>query len=214
MTYDEVPHSTASEPTMTLRSITIAFVSLACLQSANAQINAPYDRPAGFGGQFGTVGGGFPVTPLIYPGFGYGGYNPYFYQRSWGGSFGNNSFYDTPIVMAPVAAVAALHPAHLSSFLASQRIAQTATFVKLDTVLTVELPFVGDAWLNGVRQPKPASTHELVGPAMQPGQSKKFAVRATWTRNGITYEYERTIEMQTGDHKGIVVFNGTPLNSK
>ncbi len=199
---------------MTLRMLVTGIVSLAFLPFANAQINAPYDRPAGFGGQFGTVGGGFPVTPVIYPGFGYGGYNPYFYPRSWGGSFGNNSYYDAPIIVAPVAAVPALHPAHLSSFMASQRIAATATFVKLDTVLTVELPFVGDLWLNGVRQAKPASTHELIGPAMPPGQSKEFAVRATWTRNGITYEYERTIEMQAGDHKGIVVFNGTAVNSK
>lgn len=199
---------------MTLRSFTIGFLSLACLQSANAQINAPYDRPAGFGGQFGTVGGGFPVTPFVYPGFGYGGYNPYFYPRSWGGSFGNNFYYEAPIVVAPVAAVAALHPAHLSSAMASQRIAATATFVKMDTVLTVELPFVGEVWLNGIRQAKPASTHELVGPAMTPGQLKEFAVRATWTHNGIAYEYERTIEMQAGDHKGIVVFNGTVVNSK
>ena len=199
---------------MTLRILAIGIASLAFLPSANAQINAPYDRPAGFGGQFGTVGGGFPVTPVIYPGFGYGSYNPYFYPRSWGGSFGNNTYYDASIIVAPVAAVAALHPAHLSSLLASQRIAETATFVKLDTILTVELPFVGDAWLNGVRQAKPASTHKLVGPAMLPGQRNEFAIRATWTRNGITYEYERTIEMQAGDHKGIVVFNGKAVDSK
>ena len=199
---------------MTMRILAI-FASMIVAQVANGQINAPYDRPAGYGGQFGTVGGGFPVAPVIYPGFGYGGYNPYFYPRSWGGSFGNRYAYDdTPTIVAPVAAVAALHPAHLSSFIARQRILDTATFVKVDTVLTVELPFAGDLWLNGVRQPKSSAKHELIGPALVPGESMEFVVRATWVREGVAYEYDRTIEMNAGDRKAIVVFNGTPVSKK
>ncbi len=98
---------------MTMR-ILATFASMIIAQAANGQINAPYDRPAGYGGPFGTVGGGFPVRPVIYPGFSYGGYNPYFYPRSWGGSFDNRYAYDdAPLTVTPVAAVAALHPAHL-----------------------------------------------------------------------------------------------------
>ena len=199
---------------MTMRILAI-FTSMIVAQVSNGQINAPYDRPAGYGGQFGTVGGGFPVTPVIYPGFGYGGYNPYFYPRSWGGSFGDRyAFDDTPSTVTPVAAIAALHPAHLSSFMARQRILETATFVKVDTVLTVELPFAGNVWLNGVRQPKASAKHELIGPALVPGESMEFVVRATWVREEVAYEYDRTIELNAGDRKAIVVFNGTPVNKK
>ena len=166
-------------------------------------ITDAFGRQAGYGPGFG------------YPTFGVG-YYPY---------AGPAAYYAAPVnppvviervpeVIFPEMQQAPAQPfdlaVYLSTPLATQQAVRTAVRVGMTTGVTVTLPAAAEVWLNGTKQKGTGKTFDLSVPDAHPGEPVKFDIRARWTANGETYDYDRSMTVEAGGRESLIVARGTP----
>jgi uncharacterized protein (TIGR03000 family) len=75
-------------------------------------------------------------------------------------------------------------------------------------VLTLQFPAKADVWLDGKKAMNSVETHTLQSPALQPGQSYTFDVKARWKSGGKTYETTRSVVLGPGDRSRLLIVSG------
>lgn len=205
-----------------LRSLPFAMIVLLIASSrGSAQIAAPYDRPAGgFGPGFGSSFSPGFVGPYGAYGPGRYGYNPFF------GGYSGYPLFLYPLQsrapfarQAPAPFVPNFEPqlplppinfAALSSAVARRE--AMAKNAKSDARLTLTLPAAAEVWLNGTKQTSDSANEFILRIGdLTPGDTTTMKIRATWTQDDQTLEFETTLEMDAGATKSLLVAAGTPI---
>jgi len=78
--------------------------------------------------------------------------------------------------------------------------------------LTMEFPAPAEVWVNGKKGDGNATTEwTLTSPSLKAGMEYTFQVKARWTVNGKTYEYERNVTVASGNRSRAQVIAGTEI---
>jgi uncharacterized protein (TIGR03000 family) len=62
--------------------------------------------------------------------------------------------------------------------------------------LLVLVPENAELWVNGTKTKQTGAQREFVSPALTPGKSYSYELKARWTENGKTVEETRTVHVQ------------------
>ncbi|MCE9563181.1 MAG: TIGR03000 domain-containing protein [Planctomycetes bacterium] len=137
-------------------------------------------------GGYGFGGGGY------YPGYGYGS-GGISYAPGYSFDFGNPGADALPATVLPPTGNIAL----VNEFPAT---------------LTLEFPAAAEVWVNGVKGEGRATTEwTLTSPVLKAGKEFTFKVKARWTLNGKTYEYERSVDVASGNRTRAQVIAGVEV---
>jgi len=77
--------------------------------------------------------------------------------------------------------------------------------------LTIQLPAEGELWQDGKLVAGSGQTRTLSSPSLKPTEKYVFHVKMRWTKEGTTYEAERTTEVKPGESTKLIIFAGTPV---
>jgi len=148
------------------------------------------------------VAGGF-ARPLNHgPGFhfpgvwgGYGGWFPFY---GYGGYA-----YEVPVpVEIPVPVPVAVRPPDPPPNVSGEGLA----------TLVLEFPSAAEVWVDGKKGPgEPNAVWTLTSQPLPLGTEYPFKVKARWTFNGKTYEYEKTVTVAAGNRSKALVVSGTEV---
>jgi uncharacterized protein (TIGR03000 family) len=148
----------------------------------------------------GNLTGGFakpghrPGLPPIW--WGGGGWFPY-YDPGYGYS-GPTIVQVQQQVIAPVA----VQPPDPPVALSGQAVA----------TLVLEFPTSAEVWVDGKKgEGEPTAEWTLTSPPLAVGSEFVFKVKARWTANGKTFEYERTVTVPAGNRSKALVVSGTEV---
>jgi len=76
----------------------------------------------------------------------------------------------------------------------------------------MEFPAIAEVWVNGVKGEGPATKEwTLSSPVLKIGKEYTFKVKARWTLNGKTYEYERSVDVASGNRSRAQVIAGVEV---
>jgi uncharacterized protein (TIGR03000 family) len=79
-------------------------------------------------------------------------------------------------------------------------------------VLSIEFPFSDtQVTVNGVPDKTTGPMRRFESPALAPGKSHAFQIVAKWTKEGKSYEWERTYRMAAGETVRVTIFGGFPV---
>ncbi len=144
-----------------------------------------FSNPPGFpfSGVWGAYGFGG-----AYPGYGYGfGYAP-----SANFAFGSPNYESAPIPVTTAPNIALVN--------------------EFPAVLTMEFPAPAEVWVNGKKGEGKATTEwTLTSPSLKAGTEFTFEVKARWTVDGKTYEYERKVNVASGNRSRALVIAGSEV---
>jgi uncharacterized protein (TIGR03000 family) len=160
----------------------------------------PGGRPGyGYGyGNYGRYGygyGGFALGIGLGLGLGYGGY------------YGNYGFYDSPYAVpyyvpnyAPVpggpdnAPGVEMPPSSIYVLPIPQQASTLGT-----ARFTINVPATAKLWVDDLPTSQTGAVREFVTPpALEPGKTYRYTIRAQWEENGQPVTRERTVEFQAG----------------
>lgn len=79
----------------------------------------------------------------------------------------------------------------------------------LAATFAVEFPTAAEVWVNGKKQSGRKDKWELTSPALDPGETHTFDVKARWKGDDGEYEWSRTVTLGSGDRGRVNVFSGT-----
>ena len=135
-------------------------------------------------------------------------YFPLWGVSYWGGFYANpvypGLFPQPPVVILPQQQPApVVNPARLA-----EDADRAAAFAP--AALTLELPAVGDVWLDGEKQPSStAAARTLLSTPLKLGAEYTFRIRARWVESGTTYEATPTSTVRAGERGKLTVYAGT-----
>jgi uncharacterized protein (TIGR03000 family) len=153
----------------------------------------PFSPFGGFGAIYPYYGyGGYGGYGLGYGGYGYGGYGGY------GLGYGSSSFYSPLQVPVYVPTGPAEPNVELSG--------------KGNADLVLEFPAAAEVWVDGKKgEGDPHTEWTLSSPLLAIGTEYPFHVKARWTVNGKTYEYDKTVTVAAGNRSRSLVLSGTEI---
>ena len=156
----------------------------------------PINRPGyPFSGVWGLGGGSFYPNYPVYPGFG-GGYVGYGFGPSY-----NFDLYNQPVVDLQPAPATVLPPT-----------GNIALVNEFPATLTLEFPAPAEVWVDGVKgEGRPTTEWTLTSPVLRMGKEYTFKVKARWTLNGKTYEYQRAVDVAGGNRSRAQVVAGVEV---
>ena len=209
------------------RALFVAFFLLASPQSLTAQ---PKTRPSGFAGGFGPgtatrttisppagpparpsmpsppagISGGFahpsrPHRSPLHPG------HPF--RGIWPGFGGWSPFYGYPVeipvpIEVPVPVYVPVSPPEPQVELSGE----------MSAILVLEFPAPAEVWVNGEKGAGDARVEwTLTSPPVILGTEYMFSVKAKWTANGRTLEYEKTVPVAAGVRTRSLVLSGKEI---
>jgi uncharacterized protein (TIGR03000 family) len=204
----------------------VLFVAVFLLASSQSLTAQPKLRPSGFGGGFNPssasrstisppagpparpsmpppaagVSGGFghprhPHRPTLHPGYPFYGIGP--------GFGGWSSFYSYPVeIPIPVPVFVPVSPSDPQVELSGE----------MSAVLVLEFPAPAEVWVNGKKGEGDAQVEwTLTSPPVILGTEYLFSVKAKWTANGSTFEYEKAIPVAAGGRTRSLVLSGKEI---
>lgn len=80
--------------------------------------------------------------------------------------------------------------------------------------LLVLVPENAELWVNGIRTKQTGAQREFVSPALTPGKSYSYELKAQWTENGKTVEETRTVHVQANSRQPIDFTKAQPSADK
>jgi uncharacterized protein (TIGR03000 family) len=79
-------------------------------------------------------------------------------------------------------------------------------------MLVVQFPAAAEVWVGGTKADGgPATEWTLTSPALKPGESHTFEVKARWKVGGKTFEATRSVAVTAGERNRAVVVSGTAV---
>lgn len=142
---------------------------------------------------------GFPFSGVWLGGYGFGGYDPfafygpgYGYAPATGFSF-QGPVYDPPVEVKPPVGTLAIGD-------------------QFPATLVLEFPAPAEVWVDGQKgDGKPTTEWTLTSPRIRTGTEYTFKVKARWTVGGKTYEYDRVVNVASGNRSRALVVAGTEI---
>jgi hypothetical protein len=132
-------------------------------------------------------------------GFGYQGYNPYFYGPNYGYGYGSTV---PPIVISQ---------SQQNTVIQAPNRAPSAPVLtnEYPATLTLQLPVAGEVWLNGKKvKGENSEEHVLVSPVLKSDGIYTFDVKARWTYKGKTFEAKRAVTLVSGERSRLLLVSG------
>ncbi len=160
-----------------------------------------------YGSGYGLYGGGFPYG-LGYGtsryGLGYGvGYPYYGYGSPLGAGYPNYGTYYNYYGSYPSAA-SSTPIVNYSLYYTPATTTSTAEPTKDDMAhLLVVVPENAELWFNGTKTKQAGKEREFVSPALTPGKTYSYEVKASWMDNGKKVEKTRTVDVKANDWKPV-----------
>lgn len=138
---------------------------------------------------------GYPTTPA--------------YGTAFGG-FGLGYPYGGVVAPAPVINVTqSVTNVGLAGTTGATGVAPTREY---PATLALQFTHAAEVWVNGRKLAGDAADEWTVrSPALRPGDSHTFDVKARWKSGGKTYEATRTVTVSAGDRSRLIVVSGTEV---
>lgn len=147
-----------------------------------------------------VTGGGIGVRPIFHPGRagwwnGHGGWFPWYGYAA--------PIYSFPVpVEVPVPVFVPVQPPEPPLPISGEAVA----------TLVLQFPASAEVWLNGKKSDEPpGDLWTLTSPSLPTGAEYTFVVKARWSLNGKTYEYDRTVAVAAGNRSRATVLSGTEI---
>jgi uncharacterized protein (TIGR03000 family) len=155
---------------------------------------------SGYGSRYPGNYGGYSGGYYQPPGYGYpGAYNPY--QPSAVPQYG----YGQPYAVPPTGS-APQYPAAQPSGVSQSAYPPSGNTARL----TVRLPADAQLWVDDYQTRKTGTVRVLTTPALQPGQTYHYTLKARWDDNGRPVTQERTVDFQAGGDATVDFTQPTP----
>jgi uncharacterized protein (TIGR03000 family) len=78
--------------------------------------------------------------------------------------------------------------------------------------LALQFTYATEVWVNGKKLDGDAADEWTVSsPALKPGESYTFQIKARWKTGGKTYEATRSVTLSAGDRSRLIVVSGTEV---
>lgn len=119
---------------------------------------------------------------------------PWLYGQPMATTLSYGQVYSPPVMMSPT-------PVYMPAARAGEPATFAIDFPLTDVQVTV----------NGVADPNTGTLRTFVSRNLAPGEKYTFDIKATWTKNGQAYEWEKSYRLAAGEKVNVSVVGGFPV---